>query len=783
MTTNPHQSLRTFVNSIRSEITQDDTFGQHLNKLIQRGSRVGANGVFRRVRAIHEAVVACGGTLAEARIWTAQSLRWLQNGKAVDQKFAKYEFNSQCAPAMNALIKFVMGLPEDLLTPLRPPGSPFGSPFGPRLPGQSPFGTKPPAPTLVPTSPAPTPAAAPPPFPRPPVPPTPTFGSGRPPPPKPPPAVPFGKPPTPPARSGGLFGRPTPPAIPDLPTYIAACFDALTVTADVPTPALDAMDWLESLAKGTTVQDVVPAPEKPVEATLPTDLKGLYERLCVTSDPSASVDLLQRIGALNDLHAVELLYNLWRGTALEDQLSVKFAIMGGDVGVAGLMTLLPINVGQRPFFLGTLTGVVRRGNLSETSRAMIWQIAVAESKPDVVYCENALRLLAAIGTPEAQAILWEHESHPDIAHRIVALHALIECDPGDRLSELLKKYGEVILDELPDELSVGIPFDALETIVRHGRSPLALSALRLIGYKDDPRTVPLLIEQLSRRIPELRKAALAQLFRLKATAAADAVARLMEKDESLRLFASAALLSWDDPRCVPPLIGIIANFKEGTNVVDTIQKLDKFDHPAYKAWLLNGIDQLIDANEVDLESNLTGGIELLAELDSTCLQPLLARLIDFPSVRVRLAVIRALPKVPGDWASEALCKLIKDDAAIVTYRAAEQCKDAALGRELFASHNEQERVLSVRILWNAHDSAGLLDCLSDESAAVRDLAIVALGYLHAAESVEPLRRFLEQGDRLDLWTQNTAVLAWRSLAKMGVVAAAQPATTTTPTLA
>src|SRR5262245_48377387 len=90
-TKTPHQPLREYIATIRSVIDKDDVFGNYLTRLVYRESRVTVGGLFGRVRAVYEAVVAAGGNLADARVWTARSVRWWRTGKAVDQKFARYE--------------------------------------------------------------------------------------------------------------------------------------------------------------------------------------------------------------------------------------------------------------------------------------------------------------------------------------------------------------------------------------------------------------------------------------------------------------------------------------------------------------------------------------------------------------------------------------------------------------------------------------------------------------------------------------------------------------------
>src|SRR5262249_15781601 len=155
---------------------------------------------------------------------------------------------------------------------------------------------------------------------------------------------------------------------------------------------------------------------------------------------------------------------------------------------------------------------------------------------------------------ESLHILWSHAHSEDVDRRRVALFAIVQLDPGEMLNELLTAIND-LPPMLPAQRSpfqpagpvempvihVGIPFARLEAMVRHGKLKQAVVALRLLSYHQDERVVPFLISQLSRRLLPLREAALTHLRRLKATVAADAVARTMSKEADLCIQAADAL--------------------------------------------------------------------------------------------------------------------------------------------------------------------------------------------------------------------------------------------------
>src|SRR5260221_2025000 len=144
----PHQALREYIATIRGVIDKDDTFGNTLTRLVYRENQASVNGLFRRVRVVHEAVLASGGNLTDARTWTARAIRWWRTGKAVEQKFARYETDPQASRGMDDVLKFLADLPEDLLKATPPEAStpfPARQPVPPPPPARptSPFGAKP----------------------------------------------------------------------------------------------------------------------------------------------------------------------------------------------------------------------------------------------------------------------------------------------------------------------------------------------------------------------------------------------------------------------------------------------------------------------------------------------------------------------------------------------------------------------------------------------------------------------------------------------------------------
>src|SRR5262249_40371155 len=156
--------------------------------------------------------------------------------------------------------------------------------------------------------------------------------------------------------------------------------------------------------------------------------------------------------------------------------------------------------------------------------------------PTVAFCPAALFLLAATGRPESLHILWTHANLGDVERRRAALYAIAQLDPDDALNELLNGLADLPLvlpaprgpfgpqkQTEPAELTIGIPFERLETIARTGKVKIAVMALKLLGHHKDEQTVEFLISQLSRRLWPIRETALAQLRRRGAAQAADAV--------------------------------------------------------------------------------------------------------------------------------------------------------------------------------------------------------------------------------------------------------------------
>src|SRR5215213_3815570 len=153
MASEAHLPLREYIENVRLGIAQNDAFGQFLLKLVYRQNRSGAAGLFRRVREVHDAVIEAGGTPAEARTWTAQSVRWWRDGKPVEQKFARFEVHPRAARAMDDLLKALQGLPDALISYSAPSAPPTRQPAPPTPPGGSRFGSPPPTPPTPATPP------------------------------------------------------------------------------------------------------------------------------------------------------------------------------------------------------------------------------------------------------------------------------------------------------------------------------------------------------------------------------------------------------------------------------------------------------------------------------------------------------------------------------------------------------------------------------------------------------------------------------------------------------
>jgi HEAT repeat protein len=452
--------------------------------------------------------------------------------------------------------------------------------------------------------------------------------------------------------------------------------------------------------------------------------------------------------------------------------------MGNDVGVAGLFSLLPIASDRRAEWLAGLCEILedareRQLTLSEGTMTAIWQVAESETAPGVAFSTAAYDLVALIATPQAASLLWERASSVERDDLRVIAFALMRFDPGRRLGDLLNLYANVLsapytlFSQRPEPTKIGIPFEMLAEAVKNGKPKIAHAALTLIGRLEDPRVVPFLISQLSRKLPQLREVALRHLRRLKATEAADAVAKLMLKDEALALQAAQTLCEWDDDRCVPTLIAA-ASKDEETDIEKLIKLIGRFKHPAFDAWLIEGLDELKEGDITEQEDAIVEAIGILIHVKSKSVPILFEKLAGFNSQVIKQALARYLPKVEAEWAQKMHRTLIGDKNANVTYTAALHTQDVELGKQLLASRDEVRRILGVRVLWNAKSTDLLLALVREEKTnPARNMAIVALGFLHTDEAIPVLQKIVETEDRLDIWGQNSAILAWRSLAKMG----------------
>jgi HEAT repeat protein len=776
--------------AVRSIVARNDPFGQALIKLVYREGRTGAVGLFRRVHEVVDAVIAAGGTLADARTWTSQAIRWWRTGQAVEQKYARFEVDPGAFGAMEALIKFLRSLPDDLLQAhavgkLLLPGRTLGGALASSAVASSAG--------AAPLAQAAKPAAA-----R-------AKGASR--------SLPsanlaVGSPPQNPFERV-LGQRPSPGA---LPFHVAACFDALAVmprttqnaaVSEVETED-DLPDWLKTFSG-----DAPHAPDPSAEPgePLPADFRGLVERLHQAADTGQDTGpVLRELGKFDDMRLIEHVYKLQRDGDDVSRLIEGFRTLGGNVGVAGMISLLPVDNRRREAWLTALCLVLREAAhsahpLSDESIYAAWRIGVAECVPNIAFCPAALHLLAATGRSEAFHILWEHARSDDPERRRVALAAIAQGDPGDCLDALLTAMSDLPVgsgqsDNLippptpprapfsprPSPLEqplVGIPFERLQAVVsgsKSRKSKQRACALALLSYIDDPRTVPFLTAQLSRRVPRLREIALAHLCRLHAKTAADAIARLMLMDAALRRRAAAILYDWEDARAVPVLLPIMLGVADAAPQ-QVIEELGRFAHPDFDTWLAQATAEL-NQRASESEETLVKMIDALLKPDNRALhhaRPVLEALIDSPSIRVRQAVISALGQLDEAWARSALSTLVLNPLPLVSYRAACLCRDRALAHRLMPCPQELSRVLGVRVLWATNDTHALLGCLSDKSTAVRNLAIWALGDLGAAAAVDPLRRLVETEDRIDRWNQNPAVTAWIGLARLNALPGAPTA--------
>jgi HEAT repeat protein len=709
--------------------------------LAYRKRRVEATGVFRRVRAIYDAVKAQGGDVTTARAWISQAFRWQKEGRAVEQKFAKFEVDPVCSAAMTELLQFVATWPDDMARPVSQmnPGSNIFSPPGGAFGRVGPAAPLPPPPQST-FQPNPNP-----------------FAPRNPQPPAPPPVP----------RNPNPFAPRPPFSLDPVPIYVAHAFDALATGPDLSSLP----DWLRTLEP-----DVSPETQADPVSELPTDLTQLYRLYTEVESDSERELILRQIGRSGDLQVIDHFYSMYRGTEVEGHFLEIFTGIGGEVGMAGLLTLLPIASDKRSEWLEGVVTLLKTSKKDSTlairpeTHALIWRIAAAETDPSVSFCVQAFSLVAEIGTPEAFELLWQRVSQAERDDFRYLLNCLLNFDPGDRLIEFLTYYAKSIESPHPilsprnDPPPIRVPYERLEEVVKAGKSKISLAAIELIARIPDSRVIPLLADQLHRRVPFLREAALRNLRRLKAQSAADAVAKLMERDKDLQILAAEALCEWEDARCVPVLLEQAGKDKN-IQIKKLITRIGKLKHPAFEQWILEGLEEsqfLTEAEDVLIE-----GIKTLAEVEAESLSLFLERVLKLTqSVAVKQAIAAALPKVKSQWRVSAFQKLLSERSPVVSYAAAVHCKDPENAAFLMRSSNEIRRVLGVRVLWNCEDRAGLIDALNDKSPAVRDLALIAIGALHIYEAVPVLNEIIETQDRVDVWGMNPAVLAWRAIAKM-----------------
>jgi HEAT repeat protein len=367
----------------------------------------------------------------------------------------------------------------------------------------------------------------------------------------------------------------------------------------------------------------------------------------------------------------------------------------------------------------------------------------------------------------------------------VALYALAEIDPGEDLEKLLDALANT-LDVPPPQppapspfpfpppalepVIVGIPFERLEAVIRGPHHRLRASAVKLIGYVDNEQLFPLLIDQLDSRIPRVREMALMHLRRLSADCAADAVARLMNRDFAFQRRAAEALLTWNDARCVPLLLQIMQNDETVKNV-DIIKKLGKLDHAVLTDWLTKVIDEL-EPQGPEAIAEIIEIMAALVEVKSPQLEPILNRLAKSSVIKIREMTALALGEIKAEWAQwaqPAAKAIIADRTPEVAYRAAQSIHDASFGSQLLEQRNKAKRLLGVRILWSARDTEALIACLQDESPAVKSMAAWGLTQSLLPISIDALWRLVEEEDRINMWGLNLAVMAWTALAKMNQI--------------
>jgi HEAT repeat protein len=597
-----------------------------------------------------------------------------------------------------------------------------------------------------------------------------------------------------------------------LPTLIAACFDALDGTSVFPQASFPPSN------RNPFQTDPAPDDTSSASNDLPDDLKGLlgkwFEAVQDNDNRTVAASILHKVGQLNDPCTIDHIYRLIQFHEFNVDLMQTFVDIGGDVGIAGLMTMLPIAISNRQQWLDALCRVTANAMsgdkpLSSAALETVIRVGVAESAPNVQFCPSALNLIAATRRSEWLPLLWEHAQSSDATRRRVALYAISQFDPGERLDELL-----ISLMNLPPNVpqgisayptKVGVPFEPLAQIVTSGkgtRAKLKNTALMLIGQMDDPRVVPFLVEQLKRKIPELRLTAATHLMTQRSAntkTVSDAVARLLEKEtqtlnestslnpvalemsRTIQKKAADFLWTFHDPRCVPALIQAHSPKLKPTELIRTVRTMD---HPEYTGWLLRLVSQLIQ-NE-DMEDTLVEVVNALVEAKSPALPHVLEKLVTSKSQRILLLVVDVLGKwydiitpseysastdeshrMPSEeWAQGLLHLLLDSRLPPVMYRAALHLRDVNTARKLLKVRSEAKRILGVRILISAKDVKGLGGCLDDRYYSVRLAAAYGLTMLNRTEALTALLHVVSQFDHYDQWGMHPAAFAQQAIGRL-----------------
>ncbi|HET6977147.1 MAG TPA: sister chromatid cohesion protein PDS5 [Pyrinomonadaceae bacterium] len=452
-------------------------------------------------------------------------------------------------------------------------------------------------------------------------------------------------------------------------------------------------------------------------------------KLLEGSDPDLRMQAALALGDQGDVRAVE---GLLKALTDEDANVRYHAIEAlGKLKAADAVDALAEIVESKDFFVAfaALEALARIGDARVAPR-------MAPLLEDDLLREPTINLLGQLGDDSAviplTALLNTPTAPADlIADALVALSERYEEQFGE---------GAYISDLTSSEVSAtGIQnlLDALETPERQNLRSIALilgwlkrsgvdrALTRLMGRVDlrdeiiealvrhGSATVELLIPQLRAEDLEVRRSAVVALGRLGDSRATPMLVETLA-EETLAIDVANALGQIGDPQALDGLLNLFSDKDASVRqaAVNALNSLALSSMSERIIPLLDDPDPNVRESAVKI-AGYFGYRESAARLLELC---------DDPNERVRCAAIEHLPFVEDDRIPDVLIRTLKEETASVRAAAAR-----ALG-----NMSGPEVVLR------------LIEGLSDDDVWVRYFSARALGRLRSEESVEVLKRVVEQ---------------------------------------